>query len=126
MQLKLGDRLTDASGEYEIIGRLYTTTAGKDVHVRVQRVDNPDVTMIRSWGAHERVSPVLRNRRCPSAVQRPSTTGDVSPHRFAQGIDRNFSLTHQHVGEGARLRTLLDEPTRSVASLPRPATHLLG
>jgi hypothetical protein len=58
MQLKLGDRLTDASGEYEIIGRLYTTTAGKDVHVRVQRVDNPDVTMIRSLGAHERVSPV--------------------------------------------------------------------
>jgi hypothetical protein len=55
MQLKLGDRLVDASGEYEVIGRPYTTSAGKDVHVRVQRVDNPGVTMIRSWGAHERV-----------------------------------------------------------------------
>jgi hypothetical protein len=32
------------------------TTGGKDVHVRVRRVDNPDVTMIRSWAAHERVS----------------------------------------------------------------------
>jgi hypothetical protein len=56
MQLKLSDRLVDASGEYEIIGRPYVTNGGKDVHVRVQRVDNPDVTMIRSWGAHERVS----------------------------------------------------------------------
>jgi hypothetical protein len=56
MHLKIGDRLVDASGEYEIFGRPYTTNAGKDVHVRVRRVDNPDVTMIRSWGAHERVA----------------------------------------------------------------------
>ena len=34
----------------------YTTNAGKDVHVRVRRVDNDEVTMIRSWGAHERVA----------------------------------------------------------------------
>jgi hypothetical protein len=54
MQLKLRDRLGDASGE--VIGRPYVTTGGKDVHVRVQRVDNPDVTMVRSWGAHERVA----------------------------------------------------------------------
>jgi hypothetical protein len=53
MLLRIGDRLTD---EYEIIGRPYTTNAGKDVHVRVRRVDNADVTMMRSWGAHERVS----------------------------------------------------------------------
>jgi hypothetical protein len=56
MHLKLGDRLVDASGEYEVIGRPYMTNAGKDVHVRVQRVDNPAVTMIRSWAAHERVA----------------------------------------------------------------------
>jgi hypothetical protein len=60
MQVKLGDRITDASAEYEVIGRPYTTNVGKDVHVRVQRVDNPDVTMIRSWGAHERV--IVRRR----------------------------------------------------------------
>jgi hypothetical protein len=29
MQLKLGDRLGDASGEYEVIGRPYVTTAAK-------------------------------------------------------------------------------------------------
>ena len=56
MQLKVGDRLTDETGEYEVIGRPYTTTAGKDGHVRVKRVDNAEVTMIRTWGAHERVA----------------------------------------------------------------------
>jgi hypothetical protein len=30
--------------------------AGKDAHVRVQRVGQPGVTETRSWGAHERVS----------------------------------------------------------------------
>jgi hypothetical protein len=56
MQLQLGDRPVDASGEYEVIGRPYTTAMGKNARVRVRRVDNPDVTMIRSWGAHERVT----------------------------------------------------------------------
>jgi hypothetical protein len=49
MQLKLGDLLTDASGEYGVIGRPYTTNAANDVHMRVKCVDNPDVTMIWSW-----------------------------------------------------------------------------
>jgi hypothetical protein len=56
MELRLGDRLVDETGEYEVIGRPYTTNAGKDVHVRVKRVDNAEVTMIRSWSARERVS----------------------------------------------------------------------
>ena len=47
-QLQLGDRITDETGEYGVIGRPYTTNAGKDVHVRVKRVDNPDVTMGRA------------------------------------------------------------------------------
>jgi hypothetical protein len=55
MQLQIGDRLTDETGEYEVIGRPYTTNAGKDVHVRVKRIDNAEVTMIRTWGAHERI-----------------------------------------------------------------------
>jgi hypothetical protein len=56
MQLQIGDRLVDETGEYEVIGRPYTTAAGKNARVRVQRVDNPEVTMIRSWAAHERVA----------------------------------------------------------------------
>ena len=56
MELGLGDRLTDETGEYEIIGRPYTTNAGKDVHVRVRRIDSAEVTMVRTYAAHERVS----------------------------------------------------------------------
>jgi hypothetical protein len=55
MELKVGDRITDETGEREVIGRPYTTAAGKTANVRVKRVDS-DVTMIRTYGAHERVT----------------------------------------------------------------------
>lgn len=32
MELQVGDRLADETGEYEVIGRPYTTNMGKDVH----------------------------------------------------------------------------------------------
>lgn len=53
---QVGDRLTDETGEYEVIGRPYTTAAGKTAHVRVKRVGSSEVTMVRVWGAHERVA----------------------------------------------------------------------
>ena len=56
MDLHVGDRLTDESGEWEVIGRPYTTAGGKTAHVRVQRVGQPDATDLRTWGAHERIS----------------------------------------------------------------------
>jgi hypothetical protein len=56
MLLRIGDRLTDETGDYVIASRPYTTNAGKDVHVRVRRVDNAEVTMIRTYAAHERIS----------------------------------------------------------------------
>jgi hypothetical protein len=56
MQLQLGDRLTDETGEWEVIGRPYTTNAGKDARARVRSIGQPDVTEIRIWRAHERVS----------------------------------------------------------------------
>jgi hypothetical protein len=46
----------DETGEYEVIGRPYTSAAGKNAHVRVRRVDDVEVKMIRTWGAHERVA----------------------------------------------------------------------
>ena len=55
MDFHVGARLTDETAEWEIIGP-YTTDAGKDVHVRVKKVGQPDVTGTRTWGAHERVS----------------------------------------------------------------------
>src|SRR2546430_17683922 len=56
MQLQIGDRMTDSTGEWEVVGRPYTTLGGKNVNVRVQRVDKPGVTEIRGWGAYEKVS----------------------------------------------------------------------
>ena len=56
MELQIGDRLADETGEWEVVGRPYTTNAGKDTHTRVKKVGQPDVTEIRTWGAHERVS----------------------------------------------------------------------
>ena len=37
-QLRVCDPLADETGEYEVIGRAYTTNGGNDVHVRVLRV----------------------------------------------------------------------------------------
>src|SRR5881227_3716141 len=44
MQLQIGDRMTDSTGEWEVVGRPYTTNVGKNAHVRVQRQDRPGVT----------------------------------------------------------------------------------
>jgi len=62
MELQIGDRLADETGEWEVIVRPYTTAGGKTARVRVQRVGQPGSTALMSWGAHERVS-VTRSRR---------------------------------------------------------------
>jgi len=36
------------------------TTAGKNSHVRVQRVDKPGVTEARLWGSYEKVTVIRR------------------------------------------------------------------
>jgi hypothetical protein len=72
MQLQLGDRIADESGEYEVIGRPYTTNAGKDVHVRVQR------------SAEEG-----RRRAGPRAPRLPSTPGTVLPALKPLGYGRH-------------------------------------
>ena len=56
MQLKIGDGLNDESGEWEVIGRPYTTAGGKNSHVRVQRVNQPSVTEVKLWGSYEKTS----------------------------------------------------------------------
>jgi hypothetical protein len=55
MQLQVGDRLTDETGDWEVIGRPYTTAGGRDARVRVQRMGEPGGIEIRIWRAHERV-----------------------------------------------------------------------
>jgi hypothetical protein len=56
MELQVGDRLTYEAGEWEIVGRPYTTAGGKNARVRVQRVGEPTITELRTWGAHERIT----------------------------------------------------------------------
>jgi hypothetical protein len=56
MELQIGDRLGDETGDWEVIGRPYTTAGGKDARVRVQRVGTPGGIEIRIWRAHERIS----------------------------------------------------------------------
>ena len=55
-ELRIGDRLSDETGEWEVVGRPYTTAGGKNARVRVQRVGQPAVSELRTWGAHERIT----------------------------------------------------------------------
>jgi len=56
MELRVGDRLADETGDWEVIAPPYSTAGGKNAHVRLQRVNQPGVTDIRTWSAHEKVS----------------------------------------------------------------------
>ena len=56
MQLRTGDRITDETGEWEIIARPYTTAGGKNARVRVQRGRRSDRHRATNVGAHERVN----------------------------------------------------------------------
>jgi len=56
VELQVGDRLSDETGDCEVIDRPYTTAGGKDARVRVQRVGKPSDTEIRIWRAREHVS----------------------------------------------------------------------
>jgi hypothetical protein len=56
IQLQIGHRLTDSTGEWQVVGRPYSTAGGKNTHVRVQRADKPGVTETRTWGTYEKVS----------------------------------------------------------------------
>src|SRR5215471_9893410 len=56
MQLQIGDRIADETGEWEVTGRPFTTVGGKHANVRIRLIKQPTVTEIRVWGAYERVS----------------------------------------------------------------------
>jgi hypothetical protein len=56
MDMKVGDRLVDETGEWEVIARPYTTASGKNARVRVQRVGDPAAPELRTWSAHERMT----------------------------------------------------------------------
>ena len=49
--LRVGDRLANETGEWEVIAAPYSTAGGRMVHARVQRIGEPDSWQIRSWDA---------------------------------------------------------------------------
>src|SRR5437016_2194323 len=60
MQLQIGDRMIDSTGEWEVVGRPYTTNGRKNAHVRVQRANQPGMTETKMGGAYEKVSVIRR------------------------------------------------------------------
>ena len=55
MELRVGDRLADETGDWEVIGLPYSAAGGKIVQVRVQRAGH-DRPGFRTYGAHELVN----------------------------------------------------------------------
>jgi len=56
LHLQIGDRITDGTGEWEVVGPPYSTAGGTIVHTRVQSVGQPASVEVRSWDAFKRIS----------------------------------------------------------------------
>ena len=56
MELQVGERLADETGDWEVIAPPYSTAGGRMVHARVQRIDQPASWEIRSWDDVKRIS----------------------------------------------------------------------
>jgi hypothetical protein len=51
MELRVGDRLTDETGEWEVIGRPFTTAAGKTAHIRLRKISDPPLSAYGNVGS---------------------------------------------------------------------------
>jgi hypothetical protein len=56
MELRVGDKFSDETGEWGIASRPATTAGGKTVRARVQKVGEPAVTEEKVWSAYERIT----------------------------------------------------------------------
>jgi hypothetical protein len=51
------DRFIGETGEeWQVISRLYASAGRKLASAHVRRVGRPDLTDLRTWGAHERIA----------------------------------------------------------------------
>jgi hypothetical protein len=55
MELQVGDRFENENGEWEVVGRPFTTAGGKNAHARVRKVSQPGLTDLPTWGAHRKL-----------------------------------------------------------------------
>lgn len=56
MELRIADRFTDATGEWEVISRPYLSAGGKLASAHVRKIGRPESTDLRTWNAHERIA----------------------------------------------------------------------
>ena len=54
-QLRIGDRFTNADGEWEVVSRPVTFKQGHEVRVKIQRPGEPGTAHETTWPAYERV-----------------------------------------------------------------------
>jgi hypothetical protein len=55
MLLRIGDRLSDDRGEWEIVSRPHSTAGGRMVNARVRKPGGTTSGEERAWNAYERV-----------------------------------------------------------------------
>jgi hypothetical protein len=60
MEVRVGDRLTDEQGEWEVETRPIALHGGKSLHTRLRRVGEPAVVRYVTWLVHEKV--MIRRR----------------------------------------------------------------
>ena len=78
--LRIGDRLPDESGEWQVLAGPYTTAGGKTVNVRVQQADNPNRRGdpgVGSARARDGASELTRPFASPAAIPRRIPTSGV-------------------------------------------------
>ena len=56
MQLHIGDRYSDETGEWEVVTRPVSLRGGKSVRARVQVPGRPDTEREDTWEAHQRIT----------------------------------------------------------------------
>jgi len=57
MELRIADRFTDATGEWEVISRPYASAGGKLASAHVRKIGRPESsTDLRTWNAHARIA----------------------------------------------------------------------
>src|SRR5712691_2612130 len=70
MQIQVGDRFVDESGEWEIVTHPAVSHGGKALHARAQRPGDPASARDVLWPAHERMAII---RRAPAAEPKATT-----------------------------------------------------
>jgi hypothetical protein len=56
MQLQVGDRYSDETGQWEVVSRPVSFRGGKSVRARVQVPGRPDTEREDTWEAHQRIT----------------------------------------------------------------------